>query len=125
MSASFFGRYTSGICATAAVLAGCSGSQPIVAPGAMTQSRTIAEQANHSGSWMLPEAKGRDLLYISSSTYQYSDVYVYTFPGAKLVGGIVVGNYASGLCSNGRGDVSLPTATTFINTGTLKRDGLL
>ncbi|HEX3458501.1 MAG TPA: hypothetical protein VHR97_11155 [Candidatus Baltobacteraceae bacterium] len=83
--------------AATALLASCGGSQPpIGAPGAMPQS---------SASWMLPEARGRDLLYVSSSTYQYSTVYVYTFPGAKLVGGIVAGNYAGGLCSNAQGDV--------------------
>jgi len=53
---------------------------------------------------MLPEAQGRDLLYVSS---KYSaNVYVYTFPGAKLVGGLSFSGYYSwGLCSNKRGHV--------------------
>jgi len=47
------------------MLAACGGSQtPIGAPGAMPQSRAIATHAQHGGSWMLPEAKGRDLLYV-------------------------------------------------------------
>jgi hypothetical protein len=95
----------------AAMLAGCGGWQPpIGAPGAMPRTSVIATHVDRGGSWMLPEARGRDLLYISSSTYQYSDVYVYTFPGVKLVGGIVVGNYASGLCSNSDGDVFVTDA---------------
>jgi hypothetical protein len=36
---------------------------------------------------MLPEARGRNLLYISKPFYPGArDVYVYTYPGAKLVG---------------------------------------
>jgi hypothetical protein len=96
-----------------ALLAGCGGSQPLVgAPGAMPQSRAIARHGDSDRSWMLPGARGRDLLYVSSSTYQYSDVYVYTFPGVKLVGGIVVGGYASGLCANDSGDVFVTGAYT-------------
>lgn len=99
--------------AASALLAGCGGSQrPIGAPGAMPQSSAIAGHGDRGKSWMLPEARGRDLLYVSSSTYQYSDVYVYTFPEVKLVGGIVVGGYASGLCANDSGDVFVTGAYT-------------
>lgn len=107
-----FKRAAFSICAAAA-LTGCGGSwPPIGAPGATPQDRATATFTYRGESWMLPEARGRDLLYVSSSTYQYSDVYVYTFPGVKLVGGIVVGGYASGLCANDSGDVFVTGAYT-------------
>jgi hypothetical protein len=57
------GRYALASYAAIAMLAGCGGSQlPIAAPGAMPQSRAIAARADRSGSWMLPEAKGENLL---------------------------------------------------------------
>jgi hypothetical protein len=97
----------------AALLAGCGGSQPpIGAAGVMAQASAIVAHTQHGRSWIRPEAKSKDLLYVSSSTYQYSDVYVYTFPELKLVGGIVVGTYASGLCSNEEGDVFVTNAYT-------------
>jgi hypothetical protein len=111
-------RCTFGLVVTVALLAGCGVLRqaqddmqpPIDATGAMPQTPAVAANAMHRKSWMLPEARGRDLLYISSSSYQYSNVYVYTYPGVKLVGGVVVGNYASGLCSNGNGDVFVTDA---------------
>src|SRR5579871_2302761 len=55
-------------CVAAAVLTGCGGSQPpIAAMGAMPQSSAAVTQAKHRGSWMLPEAKNDDLLYVSNS----------------------------------------------------------
>jgi hypothetical protein len=52
------GRYALSSWVAAAMLAGCGGSRPpIGAPGTMPQSRAIATQAKHGGSWMLPEAK--------------------------------------------------------------------
>ena len=62
-------RYSLCSCVASAMLAGCGGSQPpIGAPGTMPQSRTIATQAKHSGSWMLPEYKvSGPLLYAVNS----------------------------------------------------------
>lgn len=82
----------------AALIAGCGGSEPIGLPGAAPR-----------GSWMMPQARGIDLLYVSS---KYSSiVYVYTFPGAKLVGGLsFYGNYSWGLCSNKKGHVFITAA---------------
>ena len=43
------------ICAVAALLAGCSGSQPpIGATGAMPQTSAVATHADRGKSWMLP-----------------------------------------------------------------------
>jgi hypothetical protein len=66
-----------------ALLAGCSGSQlPIGAPGAMPQSRAVATHADRSGSWMLPEAKGEDLLY----AVRDPNIYILSYPAGKEVG---------------------------------------
>jgi hypothetical protein len=63
MQVSHLSRYALSSCAAAAILAGCGGSQPPIAtPGAMPLSRAIATHADRAGSWMLPEAKSKDLL---------------------------------------------------------------
>ncbi len=85
-------RYTLSSCVAAVMLSGCGGSQPpIGAPGAMPQSRAIATRADRGGSWMLPEAKSEDLLYISNSpspSHSSAWVTVYSYPRGKLVGAI-------------------------------------
>lgn len=99
-----FGRYALNSCAAAALLAGCGGSQPpIAAPGTMPQSGAIAQHADRSGSWMLPEAKSADLLYVATG----DNVYVLSYPHGKLVGNLgIVGN---NLCSDKQGDVFIPS----------------
>lgn len=76
------------ISAACALLAGCGASQPpIGTSGALPQTAVLATHADRGKSWMLPEAQGRNLLYISKPYYPGArDVYVYTYPGAKLVG---------------------------------------
>src|ERR1700729_3013592 len=79
------GRYALAIGAAAALLAGCGGSQPpIGAPGAMQQTSTLATRAAHGKSWMLPEAKSEDLLYIADPGS--GGVIVYRYPRLKFVG---------------------------------------
>jgi hypothetical protein len=86
----------------AVLLTACGGSQPpIGAPGAMPQSRAIGTHAQRGGSWMLPEAGGRNLLYGASG----SVVYVYTYPGAKLVGTIAPFQDVFGECLDKSGDI--------------------
>jgi hypothetical protein len=91
--------------ASAALLAGCGGSQPpIGAPGAM-QSQTEAVEAHFGKSWLLPEAKSDDLLYVSSYTPGVgSDIAVYTYPGGRRVGDLG-SEISGGLCSDATGDV--------------------
>lgn len=87
--------------AALAVLAGCGGSQPLTgAPGAV-QSGVVAQHAGPGTSWMLPEASGEDLLYVTN----YSVVTVYTYPQGKLVGTLKGFNSASGACVDAAGDV--------------------
>jgi hypothetical protein len=68
----------------AAMLAGCGGSQPpIGAPGAMVQTSETATHGDRGKSWMLPESKGEDLLYVSNSS---GDVSIYRYQQRNLVG---------------------------------------
>ena len=101
------GGYALSSCLAAAILAGCGGSQPpIGAPGAMLQSRAIPTQTAHGGSWMLPEAKGEDLLYVASSRSDQYSVSVFSYRSGKLVGQLKgFSDYVSGLCSDSAGDV--------------------
>ena len=100
------------LCIAAAMLAGCGRSQPpIGAPGAMPQSSAITSQAKHAGSWMLPEAKSDDLLYVSSFTPASGwDTSVYTYPGGRKVGDLG-SQFAEGLCSDAVGNVFIVEAT--------------
>jgi hypothetical protein len=87
----------------AAFFAGCGGLQPpIGAPGAMPQASRIATHADRGKSWMLPEAKSEDLLYVSND----DQLLIFSYPKGKLVGEITVtsGDFA-GLCSDSAGDV--------------------
>ncbi len=86
------------------LVAGCVGSQsPVGAPGEMAQRSPIATHADHGTTWMLPEAKSEDLLYISDT--EANDVYVYRYPQARLVGTLTGFNEPRGLCVDRAGDV--------------------
>jgi hypothetical protein len=88
------------ISAAIVMLAGCAGSQlRTAAPGAMPQSPAFATHADRAGSWMLPEAKRENLLYISD----LYGLHVYSYPKGVYVGD--VGAYGYGLCSDRAGDV--------------------
>jgi hypothetical protein len=105
--------YTLCCCVAAAMLAGCAGSQPpIGAPDAMPQASTLAAHADRDTSWMLPEAKRDDLLYVTGSD---DNIYVFAYPTGKLVGEFRPPNYAPQfLCADSKGDVFVPVA--FIST---------
>ncbi|HEX3457160.1 MAG TPA: hypothetical protein VHR97_04315 [Candidatus Baltobacteraceae bacterium] len=90
------------LCAALAAFTACGGSQsPIGAPGTMPQSRAIAQHAAHSNSWMLPEASGEDLLYVSDG----SAVFVYLYPQLKPVGKLTGFHAARGMCTDSLGNV--------------------
>jgi hypothetical protein len=129
-------------CATVLFLTGCSNSSPEqqLAPGLTQQNpapsglsaqwlghplletvkngfakaKTI--QPDRRRSWMAPDAKKDDLLYISDgSTY---DVYVYSYPSGKLVGTLTGFTEPTGECVDKTGDVFI-TTSTFYGTGTI------
>lgn len=86
----------------AALLAGCGGAQPpIAALGASPQSPAIAAHAARGGSWMLPEAKSEDLLYVSTS----GGVSVFSYPRGKLEGSLAGLQEPFGICSDKTGHV--------------------
>ncbi len=88
--------------AAAAALAGCGalGSAPV--PSAMAPSVRAAGTKTRAPSWMSPQAKKADLLYVSD---QNGSVYVFAYPGGALVGTLTGFLAPSGLCSDARGDV--------------------
>ena len=93
------------------VFAACGGPQPQIGiPGAMAQGSAIATHAQRSGSWMLPEAKSEDLLYVGS--FDSGGVGVYTYPTGKLVGTLTGFTIVEGLCSDKAGNVWITDASS-------------
>lgn len=102
MTISSSAKYALGVLAAAGLLAACSGSG---SPTAFAPSGAagMAKAVDHGHSWMSPDAKKSDLIYISdSSTY---DVYAYSYPAGKLVGTLTGQNNPAGLCTDKKGDV--------------------
>ena len=88
-------------CVAVGLLTGCGTAQPpIGALGAMPQTSALATHGQRSGSWMLPEAKNKDLLYVATG----GDVYVLSYPSGKIVGRLGEQS-ATSLCSDRRGNV--------------------
>jgi hypothetical protein len=101
--------YALAACAFAAIFAGCSAGSPsafapsAAAQQAATHGASFDAHPDRGRSWMSPDAKKSDLLYVSdASTY---DVYVYSFPKGKLVGTLTNENNPAGMCTDGKGDV--------------------
>ena len=88
--------------------------------GAITQSQ--AHQAPGK-SWMLPEAKGEDLIYVSSLDYyppsSTSSVYVFSYPGASLVGTLTGFQYVGGLCTDSSGNMWITDGTGEVSNGVI------
>jgi hypothetical protein len=88
------------------LLAGCGAAQSSAVP----QEATTAQASQSGKSWMLLEARGDDLIYVSDGG---AGVYAYSYPGFKLVGQLTV-PYAKGtegLCVDKHGDVFVPAWT--------------
>lgn len=104
------------IIGAAALFAGCDGLKspvitpsamlrngatvPIGAPVAMLQNHSTAKNAR-SGSWMLPEAKSSDLLYVTN----VQTVTVYSYPRGKHVGTLKNFYRPEAECADSRGNV--------------------
>jgi len=111
-------RSTLCLCATLAFLTSCGGSQPqIGAPGAMPQSRAIAQHAARGKSWMLQEARGNDLLYISNNTGR--DVAVFSYPKGKLIGTLSGFSNPAGECVDKAGNVFITDSAFGSGAGTV------
>ena len=107
-----FSRYALLSCAGVAMLAGCGGSQPSIgAPGAMAQTSASAAQVERRGSWMLPEASGEDLLYVTDE--DANSVFVYSYPSGQSVGTLTF-SHPVGECVNTSGDVFIADAQSSV-----------
>jgi hypothetical protein len=97
-------RYALTSCVAVAMLAGCGGSQPSIgALGTMPQSRAIGQHGDRGKSWMLPEAKSEDLLYVSEEVGGVVRTYRY-WPRKRV--GVLTGFMSPrGECVDGAGDV--------------------
>src|ERR1700729_286844 len=94
--------YSLGLCTVVAMFSGCGGSEPpIGAPGA--QSLMVANHARRDRSWMLPEAKSKNLLYVS--TYDDNEVYVFSYPKGAPMGTLSGFTHVGGLCTDTAGNI--------------------
>lgn len=91
-------RSLASYCVAAAFLAGCGGLQTTSVtpePAALRGPSVAPAPAAHS--WMLPNARRSDLLYVS---YFYgNEVFAYDYPGGKLVGTLTGIPEAQGMCT--------------------------
>jgi hypothetical protein len=92
-------RLTFGACAAAALLCSCSGGGS-PALGLLHQSGGVRDAGR---SWMAPDAKKHDLLYLSDESAD--DVYVYSWPGLELKGTLTGFDAPNGECADNAGDV--------------------
>ncbi len=110
MTTPAFLRFALGTSIAAALLAGCGGwRSPIDAPSMLPQTRATSRQVDRNKSWILPEAKSEDLLYISD----YYGVHIFSYPKARHVGDIYGFASPAGLCSNQSGDVFVTDTQTY------------
>ena len=98
-------RYTVS-CLAVAMLAACAARPPMGGAGAMPQTLPSARHAEHGRSWMLPEAKRENLLYVVDEGAR--DVYVYSYPQRVLVGTLGF-DYPTGDCVDKAGNVWIDT----------------
>lgn len=99
----FLAGYTLAVCAGVTLMAGCSGSKAqIWTPNGMPQSVAIATHGD-TGSWMSPEAKKANLLYISNDGT--NEVYVYHYRTRHLVGTLTGFDDPQGECVDVAGNV--------------------
>lgn len=92
-------------CVVAALLAACSGARsPLGAPtGVVPQANVSVGHSVRARSWMSPQARRKNLFYVSDLANNV--VYVYTYPQGKLQGTLTGFNAPGGECVNKAGDV--------------------
>ncbi|HVR48076.1 MAG TPA: hypothetical protein VMT95_15705 [Candidatus Binatia bacterium] len=81
----------------------------------MPQTSAIATHTAHGTSWMLPEAKRNDLLYLAGNDNETG--FVYTYPAGKPVGaltGIVGPQYE---CADKKGDIFIAGSSEYSDGG--------
>jgi DNA-binding beta-propeller fold protein YncE len=95
-------RYAFSVLTTAAILAGCGGTSQL-APSTHSFGSTAVQPQISRRSWMAPEAKGQNLLYVTD--FGTNDVDVYSYPAAKLLGTLAGFSAPHGDCVDHAGDV--------------------
>ena len=103
-----FSRYVSSACVAAAMLAGCGVLRqaqddmqpPIGAVGARPQTSAIATHTDRGKSWMLPQAKNIDLLYVADPGSE--EVVAFSYPGGDVVGALTGITAPAGECTSKR-----------------------
>lgn len=92
------------LCVAALMLSGCGESPSMIGTSAaMAQARTTTQRAVHGHSWMRPEAKHEDLLYVSDWG---CCVRVFSYPKGEPVGVLLdVAPRLQGECSDKAGNV--------------------
>jgi hypothetical protein len=127
MNTSISLKYVVGSIAAAAIFAGCSsgGAQSAFAPPTAAENAAAANpgspslanvmtptipgkarmtvQPDHQPSWMSPDAKKQQLLYVSDQ--KTDDVYVYSYPNGKMVGTLTGFAAPYGQCTDKSGNV--------------------
>ncbi|HEV3195549.1 MAG TPA: hypothetical protein VGZ06_05380 [Candidatus Cybelea sp.] len=83
-----------------ATFAGCGAPQPSTTPF-VPQNAPVAQNSSLARSWMLPEAKSKDLLYVAN----VYTITVYSYPQGKLVGTLKDFYKPYGECVDKSGDV--------------------
>jgi DNA-binding beta-propeller fold protein YncE len=120
MKISRLARRALGVAAAATMLAGCEGGASHAGLGSSlpaTQSATWpsfgrpqSAHSDHRRSWMAPDAKNGDLLYISD--IGTNDVYVYSYPKLRLEGTLTGFATPYGECVDKAGDVFITNFET-------------
>lgn len=98
------------VLAFAGVLAGCGGGGSALQPPLAPQNAKLATHVRGGQSWVLPEAKKDDLLYVSDLIAQV--VYIYTYKTHELVGTITGFFNPEGLCADASGNVYVTNDTS-------------
>jgi hypothetical protein len=105
-------RYALGVCAAVTTLAGCGALPVSLGPrGPIGQNAMLAVRPDRSRSWMAPDAKKVNLLYISDLTT--GDVYVYSYPDGVLEGTLTGFKRPWGLCVDKAGKVFVTEESGF------------
>lgn len=97
-------RHLFSTCVAATVLVACGGIQPAAnVVGRVPQTDTIFTNPHQGGSWMKPEAKRENLVYLS--LFVLNAVYVYDYNTGAQVGELTGFDTPSGQCVDKEGDV--------------------
>lgn len=97
-----FNHYALSFVVVAALLSGC-GALPLSPSKGQAEISAIAAQGDRGHSWMLAEAKGDNLLYVSDGVS--GNVFIFSYPQAKEVGEITGLNLPEGACVDNAQDV--------------------